>query len=660
MLNKTLRGRFKLKRTQKRGIFLIFFFIFSTTPANSAADFTDIDGLEAFLDGVIAGQFDEYNIPGATLSVVKDGEIILSKGYGFADLETRTPVDPESTLFRPGSVSKLITWTAVKQLVERGELDLEVDINQYLDFEIPAKIIKGGEEAPAPINLKHLMTHTPGFEDRGEGLFELGEENLKTLEDYLKTYLPARVFPPGEVMAYSNYGTALAGYIVERVSGQPFAEYVEENILTPLEMENSTFRQPLPDHLAPDMANAYKFQGGKFHQGEFEFISGSPAGSMSSTASDMAKFMIAHLQEGSFGEVEIIGPETAREMHTQQFTHHPEISGMTLGFIEDFINGEYILSHGGSTFLFTSGLFLVPEHNLGVFVSYSGGTGMEGGKLFQAFMDRYFPEEYSPLPEPERGARESALAFQGEYHPNRSNYTSFEKILGIFQRVPVNVDEDGYLVTSFFGEQARLVEIEPGLYQNTKHDGFKLVEKIGFVEGPGGETILVPGGPMTFSRVPWHGSSMFLGGLTVLTMLFALGTFLGWPITYIVRKIRGEDYWNPTGANVARYVGFGFALLILIMMIGLVSVFARVDPAFGVPEIMFGEVPQFFDFLIYIPIVLAVLTAAMVVFVVLSWWRQYWTVGSSLYYTLFTLSAIGFMWVLYYTQFFGQLIRQFF
>lgn len=657
-----LRGRLNLDKAKKVLILFVFFLIlvFPIRAVNSAADLTNVESLEGFFDGVVAGQLDEYNIPGASLSLVIDGETIISKGYGYADLEERTPVDPERTLFRPGSASKLITWTAVMQLVERGELDLEADVNQYLDFEIPAKLVKGGEEQPAPITLTHLMTHTPGFEDGGEGLFEIEEANLKTLGDYLKTYLPARIFPPGEVMAYSNYGTALAGYIVERVSGQPFEEYVEENIFNPLGMENSTFRQPLPDHLAPDMARAYKYQGGKYHQGEFEFISAAPAGSMSSTASDMAKFMIAHLQEGRFDDVEILNPGTIREMHTQQFSHHQNIPGMTYGFIEDEINGEEVITHGGATFLFYTGLFLVPEQNIGLFVSYSGGTSMEGGKIFQAFMDRYFPGDYISFPEPDNQAAERALEFKGEYHPNRSNFTSFEKILGIFQRLSINVDEEGYLITSFFGQPARLAEIEPGLYQNVKQDGFKLVEKMGFLEGPGGETILAPGGPMTFSRVPWQGSSMLLGGLTVLTILFALGTFLGWPITYIVRKIRGEDYWNPAEANAARFVAYGFAILTLVMIFGFLAIFGNVDPAYGVPEIMFGETPQFLEILLYIPLVLAVLAVAMLVFSVLSWWRQYWTVGSSLYYTIFTLSALGFMWVLYYTQFFGQLFRQFF
>jgi len=268
----------------------------------------DPDELEAFVDGVIYSQMDEHNIVGATLSIVQDGEITLSKGYGYADKENKVPVDPAKTLFRPGSTSKLFTWTAVMQLVEQGFIDLDADINEYLDFEIPDELY-GWDEAgsPGPITMAHLLTHTPGFEDKGEGLIVLTTEEMLTLEDYLKKNIPARVFPPGEVMAYSNYGTSLAGYIVELVTGIPFAEYVEKNIYEPLGMEQSTFRQPLPDELEPHTAGGYNFFNGTYHRGSFEYISSLPAGSMSSTAEDLARFMIAHLQKGRYEDTRILG-----------------------------------------------------------------------------------------------------------------------------------------------------------------------------------------------------------------------------------------------------------------------------------------------------------------------------------------------------------------
>jgi CubicO group peptidase (beta-lactamase class C family) len=223
--------------------FLITFAL--TLPANAvfASNIQDTS-LEAFFDNTVNSKLEEYHIPNAAVSVVKDGEIVYKKGFGLADIENNIPVDADTTLFRIGSTSKLITWTAVMQLVEAGKLDLNADVNTYLDFAISPQLESSFKKTTAgPITMIHLMTHTPGFEDYPDMLFRLSADELLPLDEYVKDYQPARIFPAGEVAAYSNYGTALAGYIVERVSGLPFAEYVEKNIFTPLDMKNSTFRQ---------------------------------------------------------------------------------------------------------------------------------------------------------------------------------------------------------------------------------------------------------------------------------------------------------------------------------------------------------------------------------------------------------------------------------
>ena len=223
-------------------------------PATGLDKLTAAD-VEAFLDGIMPQQLATNDIAGATISVVKDGKILFAKGYGYSDVANKTPVDPDKTLFRPGSVSKLFTWTAVMQFVEQGKLDLNKDVNEYLDFKIPEAFGK-------PITLKDILTHTPGFEEQLKDLFTFNQQS-PNLGEYVKTHIPRRIFPPGKVPAYSNYGTAIAGYIVERVSGQPFNEYIEEHIFKPLEMNNSTFRQPLPENLAPQMSKGYKLGIGR-------------------------------------------------------------------------------------------------------------------------------------------------------------------------------------------------------------------------------------------------------------------------------------------------------------------------------------------------------------------------------------------------------------
>ncbi|MEQ8935945.1 MAG: serine hydrolase domain-containing protein [Amphiplicatus sp.] len=202
---------------------------------------------EAWLDGFMPFALERGGIAGAVVVIVKDGEILTSKGYGYADLETKKPVDPAATMFRPGSISKLFTWTAIMQLVEQGKVDLDADVNAYLDFEIP-------EAFGGPIKVRHLMTHTAGFEEAIKGIIIEDPEAMLPLDEYVKKALPARVYPAGEVPAYSNYATTLAGYIVARVSGQSFDDYIEQHIFAPIGMTRASFRQPLPADLEPLMS----------------------------------------------------------------------------------------------------------------------------------------------------------------------------------------------------------------------------------------------------------------------------------------------------------------------------------------------------------------------------------------------------------------------
>ena len=373
-------------------LLICFTLLACLTPAKvaSANGPSDPKELETFLDGVMAAEMEKDHVPGAVIAVVVDGSPFFMKGYGYADLENKIPVDPQQTLFRPGSVSKLFVWTAVMQLVEQGKLSLDENVNAYLDFTIP-------DTYSQPIALKHIMTHTTGFEDIGADLFKLNASEVHPLGDYLKTHIPRRVYPPGEIGAYSNYATAVAGYIVERISGMSFNEYVEANILQPLDMQHATFRQPLPDALAGDMAQGYNFWQGAYQKGGFEFVQPYPVGGLSATASDMTHFMIAHLQNGRYALNQILEEATARQMHSQLYTPDPRMLGMAYGFFESEINGQRIISHGGDTILFHTGLYLLLDVNSGIFISSNstGGAGLSDAVL-KAYMNRYYLQTEAP------------------------------------------------------------------------------------------------------------------------------------------------------------------------------------------------------------------------------------------------------------------------
>jgi len=292
---------------------------------------TDPAELEAFLDTLMAEQMEEHHIPGAAVAVVKDGELFFAKGYGLADIEAGIPVDPEKTLFRIGSGSKLFTATAVMQLVEQGILDLDEDVNTYLDFEIP-------DSYPEPITLRHLLSHTAGIDVSDLNIGAPSADELLPTGEWLRANLRERIRPPGQVPAYSNYGLTLAGYIVELVSGISYEQYIEENILEPLGMEHTTARQPLPVNLAPDYYTGYLYADGEYQSvhelglsdTEFENVTVVPAGAVSASATDMARFMIAHLQDGRYSdediaEARILDEATAQQMHSTLSTYDPRL-----------------------------------------------------------------------------------------------------------------------------------------------------------------------------------------------------------------------------------------------------------------------------------------------------------------------------------------------
>lgn len=395
--------------------------------------------VEAFFDGLLPYALKRGDIAGATLSVVKDGEILFAKGYGFSNLDKRTPVIPDKTLFRPGSVSKLFTWTAVMQQVEQGKLDLDADVNTYLDFKIP-------EAFGAPITLRNILTHTAGFEEIATDLFVYKAEDLYPLGDHMKKNIPARIYPPGKVVAYSNYATSLAGYIVERASGEKFADYIANHILKPLEMTRSTFEQPLPKAFEADMSLGYRSASdGK--PVDFELVESAPAGALTSTATDMARFMMAHLNNGAIGDVRILKEETAKAMHARNYSPGPpDLNGFNLGFYDEDRNGQRMIGHGGDTTAFHSDLHLILSSNVGVFLSMNSG-GKEGASnqirvsLIRAFLDRYFPHELAK-DAPFDAAKQDASRVVGSYVSSRRKESAL-RLLWLIGQANVSAEANG-------------------------------------------------------------------------------------------------------------------------------------------------------------------------------------------------------------------------
>jgi CubicO group peptidase (beta-lactamase class C family) len=297
----------------------------------SSAHPLDRADLETWLDGMVPYALKAGDMAGAVVVVVKDGAVLLEKGYGYADVSKKLRMDPEQTMVRIGSTSKLFAWTAVMQLVEAGKLDLDHNINDYLDFTIPNDFGK-------PVTLRDLMNHRGGFEEGLKDVLWTNPQGVPSTESYLKEHKRPMLFAPGEVPAYSNYGAALAGYIVERISKEPYERYIERHILAPLGMTHTSFDQPLPERFAAAVSKGYRTVSAP--PGPYELIVTRPAGSGTTTVADMSRFMLAHLQDGRVGDAQILRPETAQRMHSPSESAPPGFSTMAHGFFLEFHNGR--------------------------------------------------------------------------------------------------------------------------------------------------------------------------------------------------------------------------------------------------------------------------------------------------------------------------------
>jgi len=598
----------------------------------------DDEELEEFLDAFMLGQLIEYRITGAVVAVVADGDVLLAKAYGHADIETDTFAVADETLFRLGSVSSLFTWTAVMQLVERGKLDLNADINTYLSyFRIPNTFAQ-------PITLAHLLTHTAGFEDVGSQVVP-GVEDLLPLGEALASHVPGRVRPPGEQAAYSYYGVGLAGYIVEQVSGVPFERYVEENLLNPLDMCHTTVRQPVPDELLAHLANGYVYTGAGYAVYDFEFVRLPPAGSMSATAADVANFMIAHLQGGRYSGGRILEEATVLEMQRQHFTHDPRVNGIAYGFYEMNLNGQHIIRHEGDTVLSSSLLALLPEQNEGLFVCYSGPIGrMARDELLKAYMNRYYPLPDQPALQPLPGSAERASRCVGSYRMNRTAFTNYERILGVLDDVvEVVADPDGTLYVT----GAKWVEIEPFVFRPL--DGQRLLvfheDNHGRISHMFADKIPT----VAFARLAWYETEAFQVGLLATCAALFLSALLSWLIgAFINRRAGRARVPGPHPVSRARLLAAlvgGLDLLSMAMLLFTLSRY-RANVATNIPSLLLP--------VMIVEFIAAALTLGVVGFAVMAWAGKgdpegspYWSVCGRVHYTLVALAALVYVVWLY-------------
>jgi CubicO group peptidase (beta-lactamase class C family) len=594
---------------------------------------------------------EKHHIAGAAVSVVKDGKLFFAKGYGDADLERGIPVDPEQTVFRIGSVGKLFTWTAVMQLAEQGKLDLDADINTYLDFRIP-------DTYPQPITLKHLMTHTSGFEDRLRGSVVSDPNDLVPAREWLVSNMPARVSPPGDHASYSNYNAMLAGYIVARVSGEPYDQYIQEHILNPLGMAHSTARSPMPPDLRAHASVGYTYEDGTFKA--FPDYTAQPAavpsGAHQASVTDMARFMIAHLQDGRYSdaniaEARILKEITAQQMHNTLYTPDPRLLGTAYGFFDFSDNGQRTLGHVGYSPPMHSLLLLLPDQNLGVYVVYNseGGGDLTNQHLgFQrAFFDHYYPAPAVETIKPPADFAERAGRFEGMYSPTQGSYTTIDKVGKLFGAVEISDPGDGTLLFTIAGYEWRFVEVEPLYFRQI--DGPDGPFSIVFREDDQGRithmfTDLTP--MFAFEKLKWYETSSFNLALALGCVLMFVSMIPVVLIRFIrSRRLSGYQTPAPRGARVAFSIIVGISVLNLLFVVGTVLWGPQ-------PNVLLGT-SMIYKIVLGLGVLGAVLTVGALIYSVLAWKNSYWGIATRVHYTLVTLAAVAFVWFLNYWNLLG-------
>ena len=601
----------------------------------SAPELTATD-LQAFLDGLLPAQLEREDIAGAVVAVVKDGKVLFAKGYGFSDVEKRKSVSPAETLFRPGSISKLFTWTSVMQLVEQGKLDLDRDVNDYLDYKIPPAFSK-------PITLRNILTHTPGFEETAKELFVADASKMRPLGEYLREHIPGRIFPPGVTPAYSNYATAMAGYIVQRTSGKPFEQYVADNIFIPLGMGHTTFVQPLPPNLSPLMSSGY--QRASKEAKPYEFVQAFPAGSVATSAADMCIFMMAHLQDGRWNDKQILKPETAKLMHSRAFGSDPRLNGMALGFYEETRNGHRIIGHGGDTLYFHSDLHLIHDSNVGFFVSYnSAGKGEVSGRtiLFEKFLDRYFP--YTPSAPAVASAKENAEQVAGLYVASRRGEKSFLKVTEFLGQAKAFANSDGTLsidpLKGTNGELKRYEEISPLLYRQVNGQ-----DLIGFHKNSNGRMEFSIDYPFfVFERASMADNKNFNMAIIVPSLIFIALAVLFWPVGASIRWHYGTKLDLTSSEKRLRLA------VRLVCIVDLVFVAGWLVFISGTNDVT--NLSRSRDPLLYLLEIVGVIAAMGTLIVILHAFRSWAKTGKWIWAKLFdvalALACISFTWFIWH------------
>lgn len=564
------------------------------------------DNVEKFADGLFNEQLKKFKVPGAVFAVVKDNTVLFEKGYGYSDIDKKIPVNPKTTVFRVASISKLFTATAVMQLKEKGKVNLKEDVNKYLkNFKIENKYSK-------PVTLENLLTHTAGFDEK-----LIGESQTKSYlqEKPLKDTLTSRLRPiirePGEAPQYSNYGMSVAGYVVESMTGTPFNKYMEDNILRPLHMNNSSFS--FNNKILGSLSKGYDFKNGVYKKVPMYGTTLAPAGGLKTTADDMTKFMIAHLNNGTYDNTAILNKDTIEDMHKKHFPLDINIPGLCYGFAENNISGVRVLGHGGDDYGFNSLLYLIPGSNLGFFISTNGDTGANiCANIANEFMKKYYPQSKSQtsMDNKVKFTKGNLKELEGVYQANRYPRNEIGKLV-LLLVPPLNIkSKSDTLIVKNPGGQNLYKEIEPLLFKNVKGG-----DTIAFKANKQGNIsyMLTPGSSIAYEKIHWYENPMLH---KIIFVLFSV-LFLCMSITMILLNFKKKATKELSIYKHHRYIILSICILNLVFLLGMTKECIDLSSSLT----FLPELPKMVIFLLFIPILTTIFTFALMIATYVYWNR---------------------------------------
>ena len=598
-----------------------------------------VDSASTALDSAIVAAMTEHAVPGAALAIVRDGRVDRLVGYGCANRARDTRVDPRRSVFHIASVSKPFVALAAVQLAVDGRLDFHTDVNRYLrTMQVPTAWNRG-------VTLHDLLTHSAGFEESVVGYAARTSADIRPLGEFLAAKLPERGWPPGEVTAYSNYGYALAGYVVESVAGQSFADYVRSNILAPLGMRRSSFQQPMPPELERDAALSYRCAEGDCTPVTPDYRSAYPPGGLVTTADDMSRFMLAQLRVPLDGR-QVLSDSVLSLMHTRQFTLDPALPGSTYGFSEDALAGERALTHAGSASGYTSFVVLVPSKQFGAFLVANGGSSRFGADARAAIAAQFLPV---PAPAPSPALAPATVDPVGSYRLTRYAHRGVENLPALFNgQLHVRRSGDTLVVDGLGDANGPYVAVAANRWQRVgTHDLIaaravdgRVTHLFGSLSFFGTRT------PATYERLAWFDDPYIVNEALSFVVAVPIIALLAWPIVagivWLVR--RRTRYVAKLRAKPSRMRGYAAALAVVFAAVAVAFVFgfiAKTNQAAqrGGGEIVYG-LPTTMRLLAYAPVAIASLTLALLVATVVGWRRRWWSIPGLVLFTAITLNAV--------------------